>query len=1746
MKTTMLSTAIFVAFLFIGSSVAASLVGNNATIENNNEVIEKATVKTAARAGVTILTNFVETAPQIIRGDTFYAYNAYDPSGTLVEGPVYFDSDIPGTITQLAPTTSGDFIAGGTWDGDAGLWYGSEYGSGDFYTIDETDGTMTLIGSSTNDFSGLAYDDSTGTLYGGSTTALYTIDPTTGTDTLVGSYGIGGELMIAIACDNDGNLYGHDIVTDSIYSIDSATGAATLIGLTGLSCNYAQGMEYDKVNDVLYLSAYTSTGELYTCDTTTGTCTFVGTFQGGAEMTGFAIPYTSGPMPDHDLALKSIIEPSTGTGSVITPEVTIQNKGLNDEYSIPVTMEISYKVVTGVDEGFEGTFPPAGWTEVVYGGATGNWAQGTYGSHSYEPAGTGSHYLDAWDGDGTYSWNNEFFTPATDLTGVTTATMIFERNFQDFAGSGQGTVNTYSGSNMTFEEELLYLTSDDPSGGVHTELSFDPTNYTDPSEVYIGFWYTDDDYGSAWGFGIDDVFMGYITWILEYTDTIYVNVMFNETITATFADWTPVDLGLVENVDVEYFVEAEIIFADNNTGNNYKDKEFSLHYGYFHDIGVNGVPSPESMMAEAQAPEVEVENFGQNDETGVGINVQIQALDTVLSEDFSGGVPPAGWQTTHSSNWGSSSTNYAGGVAPEAKFSWSPSSVDTFRLYTDPIDTTGYTDVMLSYKEYVNDFNGLYDLYVETSTDGSNWTAAYHRPGGPYGPATTSVLLNASLGMGSATFQLSFTFVGDSYNINYWYIDDVKILNPGSTLEYDETVTIDIASGEVQNVVFPIWTPLDLISTSVDYIVTATASVYSTGAPFFSEGFEGFVSGVPVIPPIGWAIYNNDGGSYEWAFSTSGQYAGSGCVKCRYETGGIVNDDWIVTKGTTVASGLNFSVWIDTYSYGDDYFKIWMSTTGNTISDFLSGTLLLDETSPPASYTFYEFDMSSYVGQTVYFAIQYTGDYAWYIWADDFTFPDGTFEGFEPTPSSGFPPTGWQNVVWSGTGVWEGFNYGSHSYEPAGSGEDYASAWANGNSDDYDVGLFTPAFDFTGIPVAQLSFERNFQDYSGNGDGGVYVYSGPGGMYYEEELIYFTSDDPSAGVHTELMFVPSGYTDPSEVYFEFWYYRAGGTTAWGYSIDDVNMSLLVSGDGNPDNDQFVKMITLEYLHDVGTKEIIEPYYPPAANRDPWDQLAVFDIGATGSSGANGNAGAESDGTYLYSTRWSANLLHQYDFTGALVKEFSIPGVTGLRDLAYNPNTGYFYGGAAGGTIWEMDFDSETLISTISGGFQSRAISYNEDDDVIYCSNWGDPVWVVDPSSGAILDTINLVTTTSTYGFAYDNDGTNKFLYVFDQTTGAESTVYQWDLDAGAYTGFTYDMTPEVGSGAGIAGGLFITDGFVPNKLVIGGCVQDSSLPGVTDWLAIYELRDESGGSAQEYLTPGIYPVTATVENHGTFTETFNVNAKVIFEDEKDDVLIYEDNVSVVDLGYGAIAIVEFADVEFLEGVEWEGNYRVEITTQLAGDEVAGNDKKTKTFLMHAHDTIPPVTTHEFTGTMGEEDWYVSEVTIILTAEDPAEAGDRWASGVNNTYYSFDGTTYELYTEPITVEDDGEHELYYYSDDMAGNVEDVNGPFDFNIDATPPTIELTAEGSGTTWTLTADAVDATSGIAKVEFYVNDEFLGEDTSAPYEWEYTGASSGDIAQAIAYDNAGNSKISDPVEAASLQSQSNPIWQVVQQNNL
>ncbi|MCW9064687.1 MAG: hypothetical protein OQJ78_00190, partial [Ignavibacteriaceae bacterium] len=245
----------------------------------------------------------------------------------------------------------------------------------------------------------------------------------------------------------------------------------------------------------------------------------------------------------------------------------------------------------------------------------------------------------------------------------------------------------------------------------------------------------------------------------------------------------------------------------------------------------------------------------------------------------------------------------------------------------------------------------------------------------------------------------------------------------------------------------------------------------------------------------------------------------------------------------------------------------------------------------------------------------------------------------------------------------------------------------------------------------------------------------------------------------------------------------------------------------------------------------------------WDVLAQFDV--TLISGAAGNAGAEWDGTHFYTTRWASNLIHEYNMDGTLSREFSVPGVTGLRDLAYDGQ--YFYGGAAANTIYQMDFGATpTLIGTIPSTQAVRHIAYDSDLDAFWVGNWSTPIVCIDRSGTQLFSIPADPVVTSNYGSAYDNvSAGGPYLWVWSQGGGAGTPqfIHQLHLPDGAVTGVSHDVLTDVGVGGtlSIAGGLFTMTDFASGFFTIGGLLQGNP---IGDQLFVYEV--EPAGTSSNF------------------------------------------------------------------------------------------------------------------------------------------------------------------------------------------------------------------------------------------------------------------------------------------------------------
>jgi hypothetical protein len=385
-------------------------------------------------------------------------------------------------------------------------------------------------------------------------------------------------------------------------------------------------------------------------------------------------------------------------------------------------------------------------------------------------------------------------------------------------------INVYSGGTdpSNFETTLYSRTTDDyPRYGIFTSLFMSVSSLTDPSNVFIEFYFTDTDggyVGNAWGFMIDDVQISDIGFYegfedptfppqtagaqtLIYDQTVYANVDVGEQVEVTFPLWQCNEWHNIsfENQFVYYVMDAETqLPTDEVPANDDMTEQIKLKFPPLHDIAVTLV-KPESGIGGVQPVQMHLENNGQYPEYIDYVDIDITQIfpEDVSNEEgfeeFQMQTAEDEWTFSHD-NWAIYNSYRAAGYgnAPELRFSWTPSGVDTFRAYpTDPINTSGMTDLTLNFRQYIDNYayDG-YKLEVQTSTDGGmTWTRAWTiKPNwnSPYGGEAVSVDLDSSHGVGNETFWFSFVFIGDSFNIDYWYIDNVELVDVTDALYYEE------------------------------------------------------------------------------------------------------------------------------------------------------------------------------------------------------------------------------------------------------------------------------------------------------------------------------------------------------------------------------------------------------------------------------------------------------------------------------------------------------------------------------------------------------------------------------------------------------------------------------------------------------------------------------------------------------------------------------------------------------------------------------------------------------------------------------------------------------------------------------------------------------------------------------------------------------------------------------------------------
>ena len=153
------------------------------------------------------------------------------------------------------------------------------------------------------------------------------------------------------------------------------------------------------------------------------------------------------------------------------------------------------------------------------------------------------------------------------------------------------------------------------------------------------------------------------------------------------------------------------------------------------------------------------------------------------------------------------------------------------------------------------------------------------------------------------------------------------------------------------------------------------------GQAQFVEGFEG------ATLPAGWTEINQ-GDPNGWEIfanytSSSNPHTGNGMLGIEY--GSVAHDDYIITPPITVTAGVSDKLVLWGWNHGLGFleqFDIKVSTTTPTASAFT--TNIATNVKPPSRiWTQYSYDLSAYVGQTIYIALYIHTTDLYFLGIDD-------------------------------------------------------------------------------------------------------------------------------------------------------------------------------------------------------------------------------------------------------------------------------------------------------------------------------------------------------------------------------------------------------------------------------------------------------------------------------------------------------------------------------------------------------------------------------------------------------------------------------------------------------------------------------------------------------------------------------------------------------------------------------------------
>ncbi len=153
----------------------------------------------------------------------------------------------------------------------------------------------------------------------------------------------------------------------------------------------------------------------------------------------------------------------------------------------------------------------------------------------------------------------------------------------------------------------------------------------------------------------------------------------------------------------------------------------------------------------------------------------------LVTQYFATSLPVNWYSDPATTIWTFSSTNNAGGTAGELRFDYVPPGSSGIKRYVSPaFDTRMVHNMALSFRHMLDDYevnSNLYTLGAAISSDnGVTWNNVWTTSTSSDIAATQVTVNPISYSLGrSANTRICFFFSGNTYDLDYWYIDNVEL-----------------------------------------------------------------------------------------------------------------------------------------------------------------------------------------------------------------------------------------------------------------------------------------------------------------------------------------------------------------------------------------------------------------------------------------------------------------------------------------------------------------------------------------------------------------------------------------------------------------------------------------------------------------------------------------------------------------------------------------------------------------------------------------------------------------------------------------------------------------------------------------------------------------------------------------------------------------------------------------------------------